>query len=85
MFFHFVALAGYIQAWVFSGKDMGLPKPPFYDLLNPFPFWPLWMMLILPLAFLKGPGWIFWPAQFIYFYFLASLIVFLFNKILKKQ
>ena len=41
--------------------------------------------VILPLAFLKGPGWIFWPAQFIYFYFLASLIVFLFNKILKKN
>ena len=45
LFFLFVALAGYIQVWAFAGKDMGLPKPLFYDLLNPFLFWSLWIML----------------------------------------
>jgi hypothetical protein len=37
----FIALAGYAQSWVFSGKDIGLPKPPFFDLLQPLPFWVL--------------------------------------------
>jgi len=58
--FLFIAFAGHIQSWVFSGKDAGNPKPPFFDLLEPFPFWPIWGLLILPLTFIRGPFWLFW-------------------------
>jgi hypothetical protein len=49
-----VAFAGYVQSWVFSGKDMGLPKPPFFDLLAPFRFWAVWVMLLLALGMLSN-------------------------------
>ena len=31
------------------------PKPPLYDLLQPFPIWPVWMFLLMPLAVVSLP------------------------------
>lgn len=86
-----VALAGHVQSWVFSGKNMGLPKPPLFDLLEPFPFWVLWVTLLLPLAMLsnivvalggynadfimRGPFWSFWVIQIAYFYLVACVTI----------
>lgn len=79
-----VAFGGMIQAWAFS--DMP-PKPPLYDLLRPFPIWPIWMFLLMPLALfalplrlvgidlMGGPPWLFTTANLIYFYLLSCLVV----------
>jgi len=52
--FIFIVFAGHTQSWVFSGKDIGLPKPPLFDLLAPFPFWIILVFLLLPLALLSN-------------------------------
>jgi hypothetical protein len=76
LFLVFVAIAigGYIQAWAFT--DMH-PKPPLYDWIRPFPIWPIWMLLLIPLAVLVyplrllgvdvmgGPSWLFFVANII--------------------
>jgi hypothetical protein len=79
-----IAVGGKIQAWAFSDIP---PKPPLYDLLQPFPIWPLWMFLLIPLALLAwplrlvgldlmgGPPWLFITANVIYFYLLACFLV----------
>ncbi|MGD2159288.1 MAG: hypothetical protein PVG32_20595 [Anaerolineales bacterium] len=79
-----IAVGGKIQAWAFSDIP---PKPPLYDLLRPFPIWPLWMFLLIPLALLAwplrlvgldlmgGPPWLFITSNVIYFYLLACFIV----------
>lgn len=88
--FTLVAFAGHIQSWVFSGKDMGLPKPPLFELLTPFPFWVVWVMLLLPLGLLsnvivaiggydadfimRGPFWLSWIIQLLYFYVVSCVI-----------
>jgi len=85
-----VAFAGHIQSWVFSGKDMGLPKPPLFDLLAAFPFWVVWVILLFPLGMLsnvivaiggydvdfimRGPFWLFWVIQLLYFYIISCVI-----------
>jgi len=97
----FIAMAGYIQSWVFSGKDMGLPKPPLFDLLSPFPFWLLWVFLLSPLALLsnalvmiggyetdfvmRGPFWIFSIVNLVYFYILSCLVILIWNKFMIKK
>jgi hypothetical protein len=75
-----VVIGGYIQAWAFSGKDMGTPRPFLYDILKPLPFWSLWMYMSLPLLVISGPfsfisGPLFLPVNMIYFYILASFMV----------
>lgn len=93
--FVFIAFAGQIQTYDFaSDKQRGVEKPMFYDLLSPFPFWPIWVLLISPLIalssllnFIGGDavstiGWgglVFWIMQAIYFYCLASFIGWLFK------
>jgi hypothetical protein len=79
-----IAMGGMIQAWAFH--DVA-PKPPPYDLLRPFPIWPVWMLLLLPLALLTlplkllgldamgGPYWLFLAANLAYCYLLSCLIV----------
>lgn len=79
-----IAVGGKIQAWAFS--DMP-PKPPLYDLLRPFPIWPMWMFLLMPLALLalplrligidlmSGPPWLFITANLIYFYLVSCFVV----------
>jgi hypothetical protein len=79
-----IAIGGNIQAWVFTDVP---PKPPLYDLLRPFPIWPIWMYLLIPLALLVlplrllnidvmgGPFWLFIVANITYFYLLSCLIV----------
>lgn len=79
-----IAAGGQIQAWVFSDLP---PKPPLYDLLQPFPIWPIWMLLLLPLALVSlplrlvgidlmgGPAWLFWAANLSYFYLLSCLLI----------
>jgi hypothetical protein len=78
------AVGGKIQAWAFSDVT---PRPPLYDLLRPFPIWPLWMLLLMPLALLAlplrllgldvmgGPYWLFMVANIAYFYMLSCLAV----------
>ena len=78
-----IMIGGQIQAWAFSDVP---PKPPLYDLLRPFPIWPLWMILLAPLVFfsllleflgigiLGGPDWLFTMANVVYFYLLSCLI-----------
>jgi hypothetical protein len=79
-----IAVGGRIQAWVFSDAP---PKPPLYDLLQPFPIWPVWMFLLMPLAVVSlplrsvgidvmdGPPWLFMAASLIYFYLLSCLVI----------
>lgn len=97
----FIALAGYMQSWVFSGKDMGLPKPPFFDLLEPFPFWVLWVASLVPLAMLsniivmlagynadfvmRGPFWSFWVIQLLYFYLVSCLAIALLGRLGRRS
>jgi len=82
--FAFIAVGGYIQSWAFSDVP---PKPPLYDLLRPFPIWPLWIILLLPLVLLSlplrvigldviaGPFWFFAVANALYFYLLSCILV----------
>ncbi len=83
--FAFISFGAHVQTWAFSGKDMGIPKPPLYDLLETLPLWILWVLLALPLILLSGlisalapgfavPGWVFWPANLVYFYILSCAI-----------
>ena len=79
-----IAVGGKIQAWAFSDVP---PKPPLYDLLRPFPIWPIWMLLLMPLAVVSlplrlvgidvmgGPPWLFITANLIYFYLLSCLVI----------
>jgi len=85
-----IAMAGKIQAWAFSDADIST-KPPLYDLLSPFPFWVIWMYLLLPLALIvlplrfvgievmAGPPWLFIVANLLYFYLLACLFIFAYD------
>jgi len=86
LFTIFVAIAagGMIQAWAFSDVP---PKPPLYDLLRPFPIWPMWIFLLMPLALVSlplrfvgidvmgGPPWLFITANLFYFYLLSCLMI----------
>ena len=79
-----IAIGGKIQAWAFTDVP---PKPPLYDLLRPFPIWPMWMFLLMPLALLAlplrflgldvmgGPACLFIVANVTYFYLLCCLVV----------
>ena len=79
-----IALGGNIQAWAFSDVP---PKPPLYDLLRPFPIWPVWMLLLMPLVLVSWPlrfagidvmggrPWLFLAANLIYFYLLSCLVI----------
>jgi len=79
-----MAMGGMIQAWAFSDVP---PKPALYDLLRPLPIWPLWMLLLAPLALLSAPlrllgldlmegsYGLFVVANLAYFYLLSCLIV----------
>jgi hypothetical protein len=83
-FFVATALGGRIQAWAISDVP---PEPPLYDLLRPFPIWPIWMILLIPLALVSsplrlggievmgGPHWLFVTANVVYFYFLSCLLI----------
>jgi len=95
-----VAFAGYIQSWVFSGKDMGLPRPPLFDLIAPFPFWVVWVVLLLPLGALsnvivaiggydadfimRGPFWISWVIQLLYFYVVSCVIALVWARLSRR-
>ncbi len=84
--FFLIVYAGHIQSWVFSGKDLGLPKPRFYDILESVPFWEIWMYLLVPIFILTGgafnsvPLWVIWIIYLIYFYALSCLIIFILDK-----
>lgn len=95
-----VAFAGYTQSWVFSDKDAGVPKSPFFDLLAPFPFWLSWVMLLFPLGMLsnlvvaiggykadlimRGPFWLFWVIQLLYFYVISCVIASVWMGLIKR-
>lgn len=99
--FLFIAFAGHVQSWAFSGEDTGEPKPPFYDLFKPFPFWVVWVVVIMPLILLselivkiggykadfimRGPSLFFWVVQVIYFYILSCLVIFIWDKLIKSK
>jgi hypothetical protein len=83
-----IAIGGEIQAWGFSDVH---PNPPLYDLLEPFPLWPIWMYLLIPLALFTlplriigidlfgGPPWIFFMSNILYFYLLSCIMVTVIN------
>lgn len=92
LFLIFMLIAGgaYVQSWALDGDESGAPKPPLYDVLDPFPFYVLWIFSALPLIMLDSIIMssfhsytlsyfmsIFWITQGIYFYLLTCLIVFL--------
>lgn len=82
--FALIVVGGHIQAWAFSDVP---PKPPLYDLLRPFPLWPMWVELLFPLIILSMPLRIigldimsghfllFVAANGLYFYLLSCLSV----------
>ena len=81
--FALIAVGGTIQAWAFYGLP---PKPLLYDFLGPFPFWVVWMYLLVPLDVLLRPlksigidvmagGGLFIAAHVVYFYLLSCLFV----------
>ncbi|MGF1601268.1 MAG: hypothetical protein ACFCU8_04485 [Thermosynechococcaceae cyanobacterium] len=47
-----IAIGGKIQAWAFSDIP---PKPFLYDLLQPFPLWSTWMLLLSSLTIVSLP------------------------------
>jgi len=87
--FALIAVGGHIQAWAFSDVP---PKPPLYDLLRPFPLWPMWVELLFPLIILSlplrivgldvmaGHFLLFVAANVLYFYFLSCLLVVSFDR-----
>lgn len=71
----FISLGGYIQSYAFS--DGSSPKPPFYDAIHPFPFWELWIAMVLPVAILSGlfeNFYIFAFLMLVYLYLLSCLV-----------
>jgi hypothetical protein len=82
--FTLTAVGGHVQSWAFSDVP---PKPPLYDLLRPFPIWPIWVFLLMPLGLLSlplriigldimsGHFWLFVAAQALCFYLLSCLLV----------
>lgn len=45
-----ITYGGVVQSYVFSAdQDFGVNKPFLYDLLSPFPFWLIFVVLIIPL------------------------------------
>jgi hypothetical protein len=93
----FIAFCGLTQTWVFSNVVTGAQKPFLYDLLKPIPFWPIWMILLLPLHILsniivaldgygadfimRGPFWLFLLIQIIYFYILSCTVFYIWGKL----
>ena len=86
----FIALAGQTQSWMFVDDAGVVSKPYLYDLLQPFPFWLLWVFLLSPLILIsnvivsiggyeadfitRGPGWFFLVIQVVYFYAISCLV-----------
>ena len=78
-----IAVAAHIQAWAFS--QVG-PKPPLYGALAPFPFWAIWVYLVMPLIILSwplkaiginvwsGPFWAFIVVNAVYFYLISCVM-----------
>ena len=92
----FISWVGATAAWCFSAKDMGLPKPLFYDFLGYLGYlWIIWALLLWPIdlfsksismisghkvELLGGPEWSFWVIQAVYFYSLSYVINFTWRK-----
>ncbi len=87
--FILISLAGRIQSYAFTdGETYGLPKPLFYDLLEPFPFfWGFYMYLRFPLSILGSIFNIYLFSylssliDIVYFYILASLLGVCYEKV----
>lgn len=82
-------VGSHIQSYAFiDGEEQGIPKPPLYDLLRPFPFWAMEMSLMLPtlLVFMPfrsiGLSHLGWSGLFqvVYFYLLSCFIVFSYDE-----
>jgi len=96
--FLFIMVAAHIQSYAFvdgeevDGEEVGIPKPPFYDVLKPFPFWAMWIYLIIPLVIFYIPmsftglsyiiqtGWLTYLIQAAYFYLLSCFIFYSYDK-----
>lgn len=88
--FIFIMLGGSMQTWVFSDKDKGVPKPFFYDLIEPFPLWEMWGFILTPIGLLSSllfaisgnkldiisqvPEWQLITYQLIYYYLISCLL-----------
>ncbi len=84
--FVLVVVGGWIQSWGFAEPPLP-PKPFLYDFLAPLPFWPIWMITLVPLALLTSPlrfvgvdvmaapPWLFLPLSFLYYYLISYFMV----------
>ena len=86
----FILWGGQTQAWVFSDKDMGVPKPFLYDMIEQLPFWVISAFLFAPMGllsnlvdtmfgyspdlFLRQPLWN-WSINLLYIYVLSCVVV----------
>lgn len=95
LIFLFIAAAGGSEAWVFSGKDAGIPKPWLYKTLEPFniSFWGISIYLLLPIYLLVSvitpivhtPNFLITIVAVIYLYFLASIIEYGIQYFIRKR
>jgi hypothetical protein len=82
-----ISIPAQFQRWGMDEQIMGVPKPPFYDELQPFPFRLVYAWLMIPAAFVGVWGWalsiplpiqLFTPAgailHVVYFYILACFV-----------
>ena len=72
--FLIISIGGYIQSYAFS--EVGA-KPIFYDAVRPFPFWEIWAIIILPMAFfswLLADFYLFIVLMLVYLYLLSCLL-----------
>ena len=87
--FLFIMIGSHVQSYAFiDGEEQGIPKPPLYDLLRPFPFWAMEMSLMLPVALasiplrsigLSNPLWGGW-FKLVYSYLLSCFIFFSYDE-----
>lgn len=60
-----IAIPAQFQRWNPNSDEvimMGKPKPPFFEELKPYPFYQVYIYLMIPFAFVAAAGWIlsFW-------------------------
>jgi hypothetical protein len=87
--FLFIVVGSNIQSYAFiDGEEQGIPKPPLYDLLRPFPFWAMEMSLMLPILLVfmpfrsAGLSYFGWSGLFqvVYFYLFSCFIFFSYDE-----
>lgn len=101
LIFLLIAISGHILSFAFSDRESLSKPPFYDLLSHfPF-FWVIWVLLLAPLILLsnlivkiggyevdfimRGSFWSFWIIQVIYFYILTCLVIFVWNKLIKRR